>query len=472
MSSITRALLRLSCVLLLPLLISACGDKPEPGIPGMKIGKPYQIYGKWYKPEFQPDYNEEGIASWYGPGFHGNFTASGEAFDQDAMTAAHTTLPMPSMVRVTNVSNGKSVIVRINDRGPFKSDRIIDLSKAAAKELDVIRTGTAKVRLQYLPQETEEYLVANNVKGREQIMRKGAEVARNLTQRSLADVQRRIDSGSNVLPAQAAPVQAIEQTDLHVIRPVYRVSNTYNEATVTSAPVPAPHAETKAVETGAANTQIPSGAIAGRPIVQDVQFVSGEAPMQPAMRPDQARYSRSASSSEAVAQAYVAAQPPRQREIIQVDMVESKLPEQVSGAPPPKRSLNDAFTQAEQQADVRPEKSRFSEQRVVPPPARSTGYDPPTQSVGTPPATGSAMPDSLKGKVYVHAGSFSVRENADKLRRQLASGGGNAMMTEINVNNRTWYRVRVGPLSSPQEGQPVLRQMQEMGLQDARIIQN
>ena len=113
-------------------------------------GPPYQVAGKWYVPADAPNYDEVGIASWYGPTFHGKDSATGETFDEMAMTAAHPTLPIPSLVRVTNTENGKTVIVRLNDRGPFVDDRIIDLSKAAGAALDLHGKGTAKVRVQYV----------------------------------------------------------------------------------------------------------------------------------------------------------------------------------------------------------------------------------------------------------------------------------------------------------------------------------
>ena len=116
-----------------------------------KTGKPYKIAGKWYYPLPTADgYNETGIASWYGTKFHGKQTANGERYDMYAMSAAHKTLPMPSMVRVTNLDNGRSVVVRVNDRGPFVKSRIIDLSYAAAKELAYDNAGTAPVRVEVL----------------------------------------------------------------------------------------------------------------------------------------------------------------------------------------------------------------------------------------------------------------------------------------------------------------------------------
>lgn len=127
-------------------------------------GPPYQVDGKWYVPMHEPDYDEVGLASWYGPTFHGKASATGEQFDEMAMTAAHPTLPIPSLVRVTNLENGKSVVVRLNDRGPFVDDRIIDLSKGAAEALQMKGKGTAKVRVQFAgPAPRESNAVPANV---------------------------------------------------------------------------------------------------------------------------------------------------------------------------------------------------------------------------------------------------------------------------------------------------------------------
>lgn len=131
----------------------------RPSVSGQKIGAPYSINGKWYYPEHDPEYSEEGLASWYGPGFHGNQTANGETYDQYDLTAAHTTLPLPSLVNVTNLENGKQLVVRVNDRGPFHDGRIIDLSKASAERLGI--TGLAKVKVDYLHSETIRYLASN-----------------------------------------------------------------------------------------------------------------------------------------------------------------------------------------------------------------------------------------------------------------------------------------------------------------------
>lgn len=115
-----------------------------------KIGKPYKVAGLWYVPKHQPDYDETGIASWYGPKFHGKSTANGEIYNQTRLTAAHPTLPMPSLVEVTNLANGRTIMVRVNDRGPYKRGRILDLSAKAAKLLGYQGNGTAEVRVRYV----------------------------------------------------------------------------------------------------------------------------------------------------------------------------------------------------------------------------------------------------------------------------------------------------------------------------------
>ncbi|GLH75489.1 hypothetical protein SSBR45G_03970 [Bradyrhizobium sp. SSBR45G] len=115
-----------------------------------RIGKPYTVAGKTYVPEEDANYRAEGMASWYGDDFHGRLTANGEVFDMTSLTAAHPTLPLPSYARVTNLANGKSLIVRINDRGPYHGDRLIDVSNKAADLLEFKGNGIAKVRVEYV----------------------------------------------------------------------------------------------------------------------------------------------------------------------------------------------------------------------------------------------------------------------------------------------------------------------------------
>ncbi len=114
------------------------------------VGRPYRIAGRWYTPRENPNYSVTGNASWYGDAFHGRKTANGEIYDKYAYSAAHPTMPLPSYARVTNVANGHSIVVRVNDRGPFHGNRIIDLSERVAHALQFKHLGTARVRVDYL----------------------------------------------------------------------------------------------------------------------------------------------------------------------------------------------------------------------------------------------------------------------------------------------------------------------------------
>ncbi len=128
---------------------------PPPSAQGtFKVGNPYSIQGTRYTPQERYDHSETGIASWYGPGFHGKKTANGEVFNKNELTAAHRTLQMPSLIRVTNLQNGRSLIVRVNDRGPFSRGRVLDLSERAAELLAFKNQGTARVKIEVLPEES------------------------------------------------------------------------------------------------------------------------------------------------------------------------------------------------------------------------------------------------------------------------------------------------------------------------------
>jgi len=134
----------------IPVDVSHVPDAVPQHAPRSKYGNPpsYTVFGKtYYVREHARDYRARGLASWYGKKFHGRRTSSGEPYDMYAMTAAHKTLPLPTWVRVTNLDNGKSVVVKVNDRGPFHAGRIIDLSYTAASKLDVLSRGTAPVEV-------------------------------------------------------------------------------------------------------------------------------------------------------------------------------------------------------------------------------------------------------------------------------------------------------------------------------------
>lgn len=152
------------CIGLVGFVLAGCGSQvatrtegptaSQPEIGRYKLGQPYEVGGEWYHPKADYDYAETGIASWYGPKFHGKTTANGETFNQNALTAAHRTLPLPSMVRVTNLENGRQLKVRVNDRGPYARGRIIDVSARAAELLGFKSDGTAKVRVSIVAEES------------------------------------------------------------------------------------------------------------------------------------------------------------------------------------------------------------------------------------------------------------------------------------------------------------------------------
>ena len=151
MTPALRALRNCLILALCVLLLAGCGSRGSWRKGGITGTKPYTVRGKTYYPlKSAHGFVEEGEASWYGPGFHGKTTANGERYNQYAMTAAHKLLPLGTKVRVTHMSNGRSIIVRINDRGPFVGDRVIDLSRAAATQLNIIGPGTGRVRIQSL----------------------------------------------------------------------------------------------------------------------------------------------------------------------------------------------------------------------------------------------------------------------------------------------------------------------------------
>lgn len=207
---------------------------PEPAGSGprdeplAKSGNPpfYDVNGRRYVVlASAAGYVEQGVASWYGPDFHGKRTATGEIYDMHAMTGAHPTLPLPAWVRVTNLQNGRSVVVRLNDRGPFSRNRIIDLSRAAALQLDMVRTGTAMVEVQSLasggaapapPRADRFYAQAGAFAGQDNAER----LAGRLREAGIADVsvsEARVD-GRRLFRVRAGPVASVAEFDVLIER--------------------------------------------------------------------------------------------------------------------------------------------------------------------------------------------------------------------------------------------------------------
>jgi len=221
--------------LIVTVLLAGCADTPgsgptsqsvkrdTPSAPGTvgryKVGKPYQIKGTWYHPEEDFGYEEVGMASWYGRRFHGRSTANGERYDMNAMTAAHRTLPLPSIVRVTNLSNGRSVKLRVNDRGPFAKQRIIDVSRRAAQELGFKNKGVTRVRVEILAEESQMLAGRNGGRttSRSRVRSRPDPAVAALNRKQLAAAKSRYSRPSVARPAVAAPAAART-------RKVYRAS--------------------------------------------------------------------------------------------------------------------------------------------------------------------------------------------------------------------------------------------------------
>jgi len=189
--------------------------KQEKHIGYFKVGNPYSIKGRTYYPKEKYQYSETGMASWYGPGFHGKMTANGEIFNQYELTAAHRTLQMPSMVRVTNLENGKSIIVRVNDRGPFAHNRVIDLSQRAAEVIGMRKKGVARVRVDVLEKESRQVAQASragkSTRGTEIVLNRGRSLDSKMPLRIATPISKPITAQSQSQSQQLAarvPVQS------------------------------------------------------------------------------------------------------------------------------------------------------------------------------------------------------------------------------------------------------------------------
>ena len=244
-----------------PPVVSVTPPQPAPSPPPpplmanpqYKVGSPYQIAGVWYYPKEEPDYDQTGIASWYGDMFHGRLTANGEIFDRTTISAAHPTLPMPVNVRVTNLDNGRSIVVRINDRGPFVRGRIIDLSERAADLLGFRDQGLARVRVSFISR------AALNGLGPAPISEETPpEVAMAVP---AAPVSRIESSGlPPVAGAKVAPPRAVNALPTPVQRAPITVEQQIPDGSVIKVPVPPVTAIY--VQAGAFSTANPAGLVA------------------------------------------------------------------------------------------------------------------------------------------------------------------------------------------------------------------
>ena len=380
----------------------------------VKVGDPYTVMGKTYTPKVQLDYDEVGMASWYGPGFHGKYTANGERFDSKGLTAAHATLPLPSMVRVTDLLTGKSIIARVNDRGPFSDKRIIDLSEGSARALGVKGRGIAQVRVQFLPEETEQYLASISTPDRP--VQYPAPLSRiQPAPLMVADASpdvRDDPAYANIRESRnvtaVAPVAPVEQSDL---APVGRSESSKNDIARTSQ-------RQRDVLVADNNYSEP------QPVL-----LEGDETLRPLPQVD----TRSLNNDRLAPQG-------------NRDMHENALP-----------------LQSQQQArSSMPGRMPFA--RAIPPDAPPP---PPIQATSVRSAGQQAL--SPRGGVYVQAGTFSIVENAQHLADRLSQLGPSGI-TQQTINGHEMYRVRVGPLEQTGDAQDILREINALGITDAKII--
>jgi len=343
-------------------LLAGCGSSPRgPALQGAsaraggggptqgyyKVGSPYQIDGVTYTPAVDYDYDETGIASWYGPNFTGKITANGELYDMNEVTAAHRTLPMPSLVKVTNLDNGRTIVVRVNDRGPYARGRILDMSRRGAQLLGYEKTGTAKVRVQIMARE------------------------------------------SQILAAAAKQGQ----------------------------------------------------------LTIDVAGIDNENPALPPGTPTYTRPGAATATPLPPPQRY---QPPPQ----QVAEAEAQTEAQ-TGAPLPI-------------AVPTVDEKKLIQQDETPQQQTVKGSDVDGRFLPAPVATYQKVKPS---SIYVQAGAFGVQENAERLRAKLAAVGRTDIFV-ANVDGKTFYRVRVGPVATVDQADELLNRVVGAGANGAKIVVN
>jgi rare lipoprotein A len=364
-------------VALLGLLLAGCASHPEVrsysgydgghGAGTYRVGNPYEIKGVWYYPAVDYNYDSTGTASWYGEQFEGRLTANGEIFDLNQLTAAHTTLPMPSIVQVTNLENGRALQLRVNDRGPFVGGRLIDVSRRAAQLLGFEMRGTTLVRVKVLKEE------------------------------SIAAAEEAMHGRGQIMVAEAYP----------------------------SPPIPPP---------------VESATAAPPPAIRRV------AAPPPVMAPIEPPPSL----------------PP------QMAMAPSEPPPASPGPPPPRMVL--------------PSPSRFAliapaeaaELPLVRAPARASKTSPAPISVPQMPPSPvrmAAATNGSSGRIYVQAGAFSMRDNAQRVQSRIARLG-RVQVTAASVHGVEMYRVRLGPFASAEQADHLLARLVDNGYPGARLVGN
>ncbi len=408
-----------------------------------KVGTPYQIDGRWYYPREDWNYDQIGMASWYGETFQGRPTANGEVFDMHALTAAHPTLPMPTRALVTNLENGRSVEVRINDRGPFKRDRIIDLSMRAAQELGFFLQGTARVRVQMLgraPLGPMAEVAPDAVAP--MIVPASGQIPRPVPPGGvpLAAVRAKALPPPEVL-AQEAPAVNAQQARAALDRlgdPNPRLL----DAPLTEPALPGLEPMASASMLGDPNASVPAIEAARRMPQPEI--------------PELSEF-----SVEAILAAEFAGQ-------------EIRTPPPLPPEPEPVRPLVSPLAPSrEPDPSPTPAPSSLPELDLEPGPAPAP---PPVQTrAAAPPPAAATLPEPPREtrQVFIQLGAFLIERNAREVIAELTGrtdGLGELSIWPIESRGRTLHRVRLGPLSSEAQAREARDRLIALGYLDTTVV--
>lgn len=420
------------------LVLSACSSSHRPvysgheesteGVPGfvngkkvsphVKLGQSYTVDGETYVPRNQPDYVEEGLASWYGPGFHGGKTANGEAFDSNALTGAHRTLPLPSIVRVTLLSTGKSAYVRINDRGPFAHGRIIDLSRAAADKIGLLRVGVGKVRIEYMKKESERFA---------DLLAQGRD-------------PNSIDVASEVLDYSGPTTNYASNTPpQQPLGSVARHSPSFWDNFTTDANAAEPVNTAPLVASNETNAAAPVSDIASNDL----------------------------SAPQAISTAKSAERPFKTASLSSPPNAPVPPPQATSPPPAPMDTSPGEVT-----SDASPFDAMEPSNGQAPPPPAA----PPQQIAALEPANAPRAAESVNdppagtGKVYVQLGAFKSEQNAERLKDRYTSISDLRIVKKTQASGDVLYHVRTGPYETSSAGENEIAKLKAAGANDAKIV--
>ena len=401
------------------------------------IGKPYQFDGVWYRPAVDDGYDQTGVASIYPARWAGLATTSGEVYDQNAITAAHKTLPLPSMARVTNLENGRSIVLRINDRGPFVDTQIIELSPAAAELLGIPNQATARVRVQIMAAESAALAASLG----------GDAVGR---------------SGGTVPPA---PAPVVKVTSLPMLTgPAVQA---LKPVLVPTPPTPTLVAPVAALPPTQAPV-IPPTPVAPEPAKSVAALPPTQAPVIPptSAAPEPAKPVAAVPPTQAPVIPPTSAAPEPAKPVAAPTVTQAPLvPLTLKAAPATAVSVRIVNTVAPAASTPPP---------VSPPPEPPAAGSGVTASTGTAPlpltpAAVKALPVDLPAQIFIQTGAFKAPTEAEQLRIKLADMG-KTKIVPTRLGTTQFNAVLLGPISSMAEAHRLLKQIAAMGYPDAVLI--